>query len=141
MTDTPQWITDYAQECRVLFGLERWDITVVVVTAPDNNLDNSGFATVNTRYLDARIELRETLNDANMRHTIMHEMLHVAFAPMAQAQFRVAELIPKKLRNHARALYEDGVEQTIEGMTRALQSAIKPSGDTNAASTTADTPA
>lgn len=127
MPELPQWIEDYAQECRVLFGLERWDITVKLVPAPGDDLENKGCARTNTRYFSALIELAQHLDDATMRATIMHEMLHVAFAPMAQAYFRIEELIPEKLRAHAEALHADGLEQTIEGITRAMQREIKPS--------------
>lgn len=127
MPQLPEWATAYAQECRVLFGLDRWQITVCGVVAPGDDLDNKGMAIVNTRYLSARIEIMHTLEPDEMRHTIMHELLHVAFAPMAQAHFRIEEVIPKKLRRHAEALYNDGLEQTIEGLTRALQQQIKPS--------------
>ena len=123
----PQWLEDYAQECRVLFGLEVWEIVVNVVDAPDGDKDNDGFSWVNVRYLSAKIELRRDQTDVQFRSVMMHEMLHVALAPISQAHMRLFELLPKKLRRHVKDICNDGLEQTIERLTRALQREITPS--------------
>lgn len=126
MSETlPQWIEDYAQECRMLFGLDDWQIVVKTVDAPNGDKGNEGFSWVDVRYITARIELRRDLDMNKMRHVTMHEFLHVALAPIAQAHLRVPNLIPKSHRKHARQLLDDGVEQTIERLTRALQRQIK----------------
>jgi hypothetical protein len=128
--EIPAWLEAYAQECRVLFGLEVWDIVVRLVDRPGEEDGNEGHVTVNTRYLAATIELDRAKADdqAQMRRVVMHEMLHVAFAPISRAYLRTMDLLPKKaLRRHAEQLYEDGIEETIERLTRALQKEIKPS--------------
>ena len=123
----PQWIEDYAQEIRTLFDLDVWQIVVKLSDSPGNDRANEGHASVDVRYLTARIELNPAFSEERMRATLMHEMLHVAFAPIAQAHLRVPALVPKGQRKHARTLLDDGLEQTIERLTRALQKAIKPS--------------
>lgn len=125
MSDLPDWLTAYAQDCRVLFGLEAWDIVVKLVKAPDNDLEKEGHASINIRYLTAKIELNESMPDEGFRAILMHEMLHVALAPIEQAHLRIRELVRPRLQEHADELFADGLEQTIERMTRAMQREIK----------------
>lgn len=125
MPDLPDWLTAYAQDCRVLFGLEAWDIVVKLVKAPGDDLEREGHSVVNVRYLTAKIELNESMSEEGLRCTCMHEMLHVALAPLEQAHLRIRELVKPKLQEHADELFADGLEQAIERMTRALQREIK----------------
>lgn len=122
----PQWIEDYAQEVRALFGLESWEIVVKLSDNPGNDRESEGHSSVDVRYLTAKIELGRSLDTEKMRTVMMHEMLHVAFAPIEQAHLRVPQLVPKAQRKHARTLLDDGLEQTIERLARGLQRGIKP---------------
>jgi hypothetical protein len=85
----PAWLEAYAQECRTLFGLEAWEIAVKLADVPGNEKGNEGFSWVNVRYLSAHIELRRDLTDTQLRSVLMHEMLHIALAPIAQAHLRL----------------------------------------------------
>ena len=125
--DLPLWLEAYAQELRTLFGLEAWEISVKLVRAPDDDLEKEGHSVINYRYLSARIELCESMSDEGKRHILMHEFLHVVLAPLEQTHSRIRELVKTKRREHLDELFADGLEQTIERLTRALQREIKPS--------------
>lgn len=125
-TDLPTWAQTYAQDCRDLFGLGDWPIVVKLVRAPNNDIENEGYSSVNVRYLTARIEIRSGMSDEDTRQTIMHEMLHVALAPIEQYHLRIRELVDEKLREHVDELQSDGTEQAIQRLTRALMRQIKP---------------
>lgn len=130
MLELPAWVEAYVQECRVLFGLADWEIVVKMSDAPGGETTYEGHSSVDVRYVRATIELNPNYSDSEIRSTLMHEMLHVALWPIAQAHLRVPMLVPKAQRKHARTLLDDGVEQTIERLTRALQREIKPSEGT-----------
>lgn len=123
----PPWLLAYAIEVRDLFGLGDWYINVKLVRAPNDELENEGHARINMRYLSAHIELCESIPKDGLRHTLMHELLHVAFGPLELAHSRMRELAKEKHRDHLDELFHDGLEQTIERLTRALSRTIKPS--------------
>ena len=126
MPDLPKWLEDYAQDCRKLFGLDEWEVSVKLVRAPGGDDEREGHAEVNFRYLSVKIELNETMSEEGFRHILMHEMLHATLAPIEQAFERTKELVKKGLRNHVDEMFADGLEQAIERLTRALQREIKP---------------
>lgn len=121
----PPWLLSYAQDCRDLFGLGDWYINVKLVRAPGDDLEREGHSRLNIRYLSAHIELCNGMPDEGLRHTLMHEMLHIALAPIELAHNRIRELVKEKYREHLDELFADGLEQTIERLTRALQQRIK----------------
>jgi hypothetical protein len=131
VTELPSWLTEYAQDCRKLFGLDEWEICVKLVKHPGgDDVEREGHCALNYRYLTATIELNETMEEDGLRSTLMHEMLHIVLAPIEQAHDRITELVKKGLRRHVAELMDDGIEQTIERLRRALQREIKPAAKT-----------
>lgn len=123
----PHWLIAYAQDCRRLFGIgDEWYISIKLVRAPGEDLEKEGQSRINVRYLTAHIELCESMSEEGLRHTLMHELLHVAFAPLELAHNRMRELVKEKHHAHLDELFADGLEQTIERLTRALEREIKP---------------
>lgn len=113
MADIEPWLEEYIQNTRRLFGI--------------GDVSREGHTELNIRYRVAKIELNQAMEAEGLRHTAMHELLHVALAPVELAQLRVTELLPEELRSHAEELFADGTEQAVEVLTRALQRSIKPS--------------
>lgn len=132
--NAPPWLVEYAQDCRRLFGIgDDWYISVKLVRAPDGDINKEGHSRINIRYLTAHIELCESLSEEGLRHTCMHELFHIAFAPLELAHLRILDLVPEELREHANELQADGIEQTIERLTRSIERTIKPTTTTTAA--------
>lgn len=132
MPDLPDWLTAYVCDVRDLLGLGEWDITVrladEVGEAGAGQMVN-GEAEVHARYRNARITLRRGLLEEereDVKHTVFHELLHVALGPASQAVDRICELVPARLQGHAIELWFDGSEQAVELLTRALRKGIKP---------------
>ena len=116
----PDWLQAFADRASALLGLDKWPITYAMSRAPAGDVEREGHSIVNVRYLTAHIELNNSMTPDGLRSTLLHELLHVALAPIEQSHLRVVELTPKKLRKHADELFSDGIEQTVEQLTRAL---------------------
>lgn len=126
----PDWLEQYIQDTRRLFGIgDDWYIVVKLVPAPDNDVSKEGYCELNIRYRTAKIYLNSAMEEDGLRHTSMHELLHVALAPLEINLLRVLDLVPEELRLHAQELFADGTEQSVETLTRALQRTIKPKRD------------
>lgn len=124
----PEWLEQYIQDTRTLFGIgDDWHIVVQIVPAPGDDHTREGHCELNMRYRTAKIYLNSAMTEDGLKHTAMHELLHVAFAPLELSQLRVLDLVPEELRGHAQELFADGIEQSVEGLTRALQRTVKPS--------------
>ena len=122
MTDNnlPDWLQAFADRAVVLLALDKWPMKIRLVRAPGGDPEREGHSIVNTRYLTAQIEINEIMTREGLQSTLLHELLHVALAPIEQSHLRVIELTPRKLRKHADELFSDGIEQTVEQLTRAL---------------------
>lgn len=124
--EPPQWINNYVQFLVEAFGLENWEVTVKMERTIGED-DRLGEAAVQSRYMTADIQLRDTLEeDREGIETVVHEMLHLTQAPQDLAVDRIIDMVPKKLRNHARELYADGNEMTTTNLSRALAKVLKP---------------
>lgn len=119
--DAPQWMLDYAGRCRVLYGLHSWDLALRLVDKPGESDSADGYTETNTRYLSASVEIRHDADAARVRESIQHELMHVAFAPVILAFERISDLLPERLRQHARDLFDDANEASIESLVRALR--------------------
>jgi hypothetical protein len=129
MPDLPKHLEAYAQDCRKLFGLDEWSISVIISETPPEHQDDSrwhGDVDHDPCSLTATIRLHWDATDEEQRDTMMHEMLHIALGLLNLANRRVVELLPEELHEHADALFNDALEQTVTRMTRALQREIKP---------------
>jgi len=138
-TRPPDWAAEYFNDCRSLLGIDdAWDLWLLFVANPradadgdgdeDTDADNDadGICCQESRYLKATIRVKRGLSQQRTRSVIMHELLHVAFAPLVLAAERTRDLIPDRLRIHAYQLHIDAEEQVIERLTRALQRGVKP---------------
>lgn len=112
----------YAEQCRVAFGLEEWNIWFCEHDAPGGSTENAGHTDLNTRYLRATITLLRGLRPERRRSVTRHEMLHIALAPIDEKMRYIVAMLPKKERKRAREMYIDAEEQTIERLTRAMES-------------------
>jgi hypothetical protein len=127
--DLPEWLTDYTQDCRKLFGLDEWQIAVKFSETPPEYRDAVrwyGDAMHDPCSLTATIRLHFDATDEEQRDTLMHEMLHLALSLLNLANARIVELLPERLQDHANTLFSNALEQAIVRLTRALQREIKP---------------
>lgn len=134
----PAWAAAYFQDCRELLGIGAdWQLWLAFVNNPSAEADGSdddaneadGVCSLETRYLKATIRIRRGLSEERTRYVIMHELLHVALAPLSLTAERMRDLIPFKLWTHVLQLYTDAEEQTIERLTRALQRGVRLSAE------------
>jgi len=132
-TRPPDWADEYFNDCRSLLGIDdAWDLWLLFVANPradedvDADNDADGVCRMEPRYLKATIRVRRGLSQQRTRSVIMHELFHVALAPLVLAAERTRDLIPDRLRIHAYQLHVDAEEQVIERLTRALQRGVKP---------------
>lgn len=124
----PDWVGAYAQDVRQLLGIgDDWHIWIDVVDRPDDSDEADGCCDLDANYLKAKIEIRYGIDTKErVKAVVMHELMHVALAPISLAFDRTLDFMPKqKLNVHVRMLMSDATEQTIERMTRALQTNIK----------------
>jgi len=123
----PEWAQQYFDDCRELLGIgEDWHLFFSVADSPGDYTEADGHCLLNTRYWKAEIQMRRGLLEERGREVIMHELLHVALAPLDLAADRIRELLKEKHQEHADELYCDAQEQVIERLTRALQRSAKP---------------
>lgn len=126
---TPEWVTEYAQDCRQLLGIgDEWQITMSMVGELSN--ERAGQCSINYNYFIAKIELLDTIQDTEEnRQLILHEMMHIALAEYEQLVTRFFNHLPKKMRKLAFRLSDDIQEKTIQRITWGMTRAIKPPDD------------
>lgn len=127
MNDVPDWIIAYAQDCRQLLGIDDgWRIAFTMADPPPGE-EWAGQTQYDTTYLNATVELATSLADDDAgRQVILHELLHVALAPLygaAEYAWRAAGAAEGQL---LRAVYNDVEENVIQRMSRAMLRAIRP---------------
>ena len=74
---TPEWINEYAQDCRQLLGIgDEWRITITMTDKPNGSEGTGGSVSVDAEYLNAAVELNTSLLDdaGKMHQTITHEV-------------------------------------------------------------------
>lgn len=135
--DPPDEIKAYACDVRDLLGLGEWDITIKMVDAIPDEADESectsphvigGDTTYEEPYRIATIRLVRGFEPERWREHVMHEMLHLAIAPLAHAaRHSVMGLIPSRLHVHAMALIGDGEERAVTALAKALVKSVRPS--------------
>lgn len=127
-TETPQWMTDAAQDARTLLGIDDgWRIVLELSDAPGGDAANNGAAACDPVYLNATITLSPNLqDDDDGRRVILHEMLHVALSPLYRVLYLGTRHQAKAARHALRDQYNDAEEQIIQRMSRAMLRQIKP---------------
>ena len=125
--ELPPWLLAHVQKCRDAFGIGgEWPITIDLQDVVDGDPTYHGSAAVNYQNLHAALTFRRDLDPADDGYwTVTHECLHAAQHPQYAAIHRILELVPKPLRKHARALWQDGNERYIETMARSLSPLIQ----------------
>lgn len=126
---TPEWISEYAQDCRRLLGIgDEWQITIRMVKELSDK--RAGEIDINFNYFYADISLLDTIQDTEEnRQLILHEMMHIALAEYEQLTTRFFNHLPRKMRGLAMKLTEDIQEKTIQRITWGIMRTIKPEGD------------
>ena len=119
-TDMPDWAVERLQRCIEVFGLSQWYISLDWADKPGGDDSMLAVTYIDARYRNANIELQRGTTEEKGKKALIHEALHVAFGPMEQAIIRIKEVVPSKLQKHAEELYNDALEQSIEGLARAM---------------------
>lgn len=129
---TPEWVTEYAQDCRALLGIgDDWHITIHMTDKPDGDPAVGGAASIDVQYLNASIELNSVIldvEDDNAHQIILHEMMHVALANYRMVIDQIFMQLPDGLKGMARVMVSQAEEQFIQRTTRAVLAALKPLG-------------
>jgi hypothetical protein len=119
----PPEIAEHVRRCLVGLGLHNWmvDTWRYDQIEPDRP-SLTGRSQIRPRYRVALLQLRAEggKHRRSHEHVITHEALHIALGPVYNALNRIVELVPKKLRDHAYAIYEDSEEPVIETLASAL---------------------
>ena len=108
-------------EVRALLGIDDgWHLWLREADKPGDYDNADGHCALEARYLKATITIRRGLDAEREREVILHELFHVALAPIDLANDRIIELLPEGLRDHGETLFGDAEEQVIERLTRAM---------------------
>ena len=127
---TPQWIIDYAQDCRQLLGIgDEWRITITMTDRPDGDETNGGVAKIDAQYLNATIELnsnsfREETTEGHQ--LILHEMMHVSLANFRMVLDQIFMNLPEYMQTMSRIMTSQAEEQFIQRTSRAILAMLKP---------------
>lgn len=126
--ETPQWMTDAAQDARALLGIDDgWRIVLELSDAPGGDASNNASAACDPVYLNATIEVSpDLLEGDDGRRVILHEMLHVALSPLYRVLYLGTRHQAKAAKRALRDQYNDAEEQIIQRMSRAMLRQIKP---------------
>lgn len=118
--DVPTDVLNYAIQYHTKLGLNEWTIELKM-DAFDGDDSHWGHYNGFLRGLYAVIKLNPNNDPARMRSTLVHELIHVATAPIEQAVLgRIYELVSKHLRDHVAALYRDADEIVTKRLEKAL---------------------
>ncbi len=123
--EQPHWPSERAKatfnEVRALLGIDDgWHLWLREADKPGDYDNADGHCALEARYLKATVTIRRGLDTDREREVILHELFHVALAPIDLANDRIIELLPEALREHGETLFADAEEQVIERLTRAM---------------------
>lgn len=129
---TPEWIAEYAQDCRALLGIgDDWQITVTMTDKPDGDSDHGGAAHIDAQYLNATVEVNNCFLEpsSEARQLILHEMMHVSFGSYRMVVDQLIMQLPDNMRLLAGVMVSQAEEQYIQRTSRALLRMVKSEGD------------
>jgi len=129
---TPEWITEYAQDCRQLLGIgDEWQITLTTTDKPDGDSVNGGAAHIDAQYLNATVEVNTSFQELSddARQLILHEMMHVSLANYRMVIDQLFFTMPEHMQTLGRIMISQAEEQYIQRISRALLRTIKPEGE------------
>jgi len=123
----PDWILSILEDGRNLFGLggPEWDVHVKMTDKPGGNAAAGGWALVNSKYLDADIELSVDLdNNRTGRAAILHEVLHVALHETDDMVDDIIEQLDEDRQEYFHTAYTKAMERTIQRISRSMEQFI-----------------
>lgn len=127
---TPRWLKRYVEYARDALGLTAWEITPLVEEPPNpDNPEADANAAASPDYLFAHLRFRPALvrkETVIAKVTVLHELLHVAFAFSDWGVERALEMVPGKQRGTARECYLMPYEQCVVRLSRALYEVLEP---------------
>lgn len=126
---TPEWINEYAQDCRILLGIgDDWHITITMTDKPDGDDAAGGAAHIDAQYLNAIVEINNSYKEdtETARQVILHEMMHVSFANYRMVIDQILMQLPDAIRQMAHIMVSQAEEQHIQRTSRALMRTVKP---------------
>ncbi len=133
--EPPEWVKQYAQDCRVLLGIgDEWHISIFMNDRPDGMDTVGGSVQVDTQYFNAVIELRRdnfAEEDDEAHQIILHEMLHIALASYRLVVEQLFMGLPETMRAMAETMVSQAEEQFIQRTSRALLRSISVKSDRN----------
>lgn len=128
---TPEWITEYAQDCRRLLGVgDDWHITLTMTDKPNGDEKIGGSVSIDAQYLNAVIELNNKCfaeEDDEVHQILLHEMMHVALGNYRMVIDQIFMQLPDSVKDMAETMISQAEEQFIQRTTRAILTEIKPS--------------
>jgi hypothetical protein len=119
----PDWITKNVQDGRELFGVGgvEWHITVRLSDKPNGDKGCDGAVDVDAVYLNAEIELKDTLEDNEIaRAEIYHEVLHIPHQEIDHWVHQIIRELPEEQGKIYRYSYDELVERFIQRISRSV---------------------
>jgi len=123
MTGIPEWIQEYIQEARGLYGLggPDWHFFINLVKKPGGSKQFSGCTHTDLAYKNANIDLKDDLEDnETSRENIHHEVLHVAHNEIDGVVASMIANLPKDKRDFFREMYHDASERHVQTLARCI---------------------
>jgi hypothetical protein len=122
-------LTAYAADVRDLLGLEGWNITLTMVDDLPGDEGRYGDVTAICDYQEpyriATIRLVRGRTIEEYRTSVMHELLHLALAPLDHAAKQVTAFLRPRHARAAREIIADANERTVSALTAALTQGIR----------------
>jgi len=132
MNDAPEWLVKHIQDARQLLGLggEEWHFTVKTSEKPGGTDDLDGQINVDSVYMNANIEIINTLEDGDRSQEVAyHEVIHAAMEDINRIAYMAIRAMPKGRRKTVRKFYNEAVERFVTRTSRTLCANLKKDGE------------
>lgn len=129
MSKAPDYVKEYIQEARNIFGLNgpEWHFTILMTDRPGGRGNSDGWCLSDGVYMNADIEIREGIEDRELiRNHVFHEVLHAVHAEIDSVVEQMEDLIPKRERKVIRETYEKALERFVQRTARSVCYAVAP---------------
>lgn len=117
--DTVERVNQLVEKLKPQLGLDRWTIAVGVGRNERIGI-NDGYATSDSKYRDAIIDVAPDLDGGRLVHVVYHEMLHLALAEFKEPILLFARSLPKAQRDFLLSLVDYQEERLIEQLVPGL---------------------
>lgn len=121
--DAPDYIIEYVQEARELFGVGglEWHFFIEMTDKPGGDAENGGFCSVDPVYMNATLEFAESLeNSVKTREHVYHEVLHVSHGWIDLVVRNMLQGVPESQREIYEMMYRNEVESFVQRLARCL---------------------